>query len=165
MQVTRKLPKYLDMSAVITDDRVYRYLLTRRLGTGDSRVVFIGLNPSWADGTTDDPTVRREVGFARAWGYDWYVKVNLCAFRSPDPRVLGPEKDPVGPRNWEHLQREVDRAGRVVAAWGAHQLPSQAEEISIALRSYTLFCLGECRDGSPRHPLFLPKTTELVRWR
>ncbi len=31
--------------------------------------IFIMLNPSTADGDQDDPTIRRCVGFAKAWGF------------------------------------------------------------------------------------------------
>ena len=30
--------------------------------------MFVGLNPSTADESTDDPTIRRCIGFSKAWG-------------------------------------------------------------------------------------------------
>jgi hypothetical protein len=51
-------------------------------------VAFIGLNPSTADETTDDPTVRRCVGFAKRWGYDRMVMLNAFAYRATDPKAL-----------------------------------------------------------------------------
>ena len=70
---------YLDASADISDDGMYRYWLSRRLSMGERTVLFVGLNPSTADATKDDPTIRRCVGFARAWGFDGSVSVWLSA--------------------------------------------------------------------------------------
>jgi hypothetical protein len=36
-------------------------------------VMFIGLNPSIADGETDDPTIRRCKAFVRSWGYGGFT--------------------------------------------------------------------------------------------
>ena len=47
----------------------YRYWLEREVAPGLPGILdFICLNPSTADAETDDPTVRRMVGFARQWG-------------------------------------------------------------------------------------------------
>lgn len=48
--------KYLDTSADISEDGLYRYWLARRLAMGERTVLFVGLNPSTADATLDDPT-------------------------------------------------------------------------------------------------------------
>lgn len=52
-------------SAVLSADGRYRYLLTRRWAAGPALVAVL-LNPGSADAGTDDPTVRRCLGFARA---------------------------------------------------------------------------------------------------
>lgn len=79
----------VDGSASFSLDRVYRYHLWRRLKReGCGSVAFIGLNPSTADEQKDDPTVRRCIGFARAWGYDRVEMLNLFAFRAKDPREM-----------------------------------------------------------------------------
>jgi hypothetical protein len=54
-------------TAVISDCGRYRYSLTRSWADGDNRVVFVMLNPSTADAEVDDPTIRRCIGFAKAW--------------------------------------------------------------------------------------------------
>ncbi len=48
-------------------------------------VVWVMLNPSTADHVHDDPTIRRCMGFARAWGYGGIAVVNLYAWRATDP--------------------------------------------------------------------------------
>ena len=46
------------------------------------------LNPSTADATVNDPTIRRCLGFAHTWDYGGMVAVNLFAYRATHPRAL-----------------------------------------------------------------------------
>jgi Protein of unknown function (DUF1643) len=58
----------LEQNAVISACGRYRYLLTRQVASGGRRTTFIMLNPSTADASNDDPTIRRCIGFAQRWG-------------------------------------------------------------------------------------------------
>ena len=109
---------YLSASAEISTDGRYRYSLSRQMKRGNRAVLFIGLNPSTADGATDDPTLRRCVGFARSWDFDWLLMGNLHALRSTDPRQLLIDEDPTGPENDAALRALTVRAELVVAALG-----------------------------------------------
>src|SRR4051794_1235729 len=91
--------------AVLSDDRVYRYSLSRTWSPTKGAVTFIGLNPSTADENELDPTLRRIVGFAHAWGYGTFHMANLFAFRATDPVAMRAAPEPVGPDNDEHLLR------------------------------------------------------------
>ena len=51
--------------AKISSDGKYRYSLVREWDKEKPKVLFIGLNPSTADEKTDDPTIRRCIGFAK----------------------------------------------------------------------------------------------------
>jgi hypothetical protein len=73
-------------SAVLSPDGVYRYRLDRVWGAGP-RVLFVMLNPSTADATQDDPTLRRCLGFARDWGYGSLTVANLYAYRARGPQA------------------------------------------------------------------------------
>ena len=46
------------------------------------------LNPSTADATEDDPTIRACMAFAERWECGWLDVVNLYAFRATDPADL-----------------------------------------------------------------------------
>lgn len=84
-------------SAVISECGSYRYRLERVWEAEKDRVAFIMLNPSTADASKDDPTIRRCIGFAKAWGFGGLIVGNLFALRSTDPKALYGHKDPVGP--------------------------------------------------------------------
>ena len=156
--------KYLDAAADISEDGLYRYWLSRRLSMGERTVLFVGLNPSTADATVDDPTIRRCVGFARAWGFDWLFMGNLNAWRATNPKRL--PKDllaAVGPRNQEALTWLSQKAELVVCAWGQNKLNDYAAMLGrLMLALPHARCLGQNDNGTPKHPLYLPATTELV---
>jgi hypothetical protein len=96
--------------AVISPCGRYRYRLERRFDHGPKVTTFIMLNPSTADAEHDDQTIRRCLGFARAWRCSKLVVVNLFAWRATAPAELKGVEDPVGPE----LERGVDFAGHVI---------------------------------------------------
>ena len=74
--------------AVVSDDGLYRYILTRTWDRSLPALVFCMLNPSTADATVDDPTIRKCIGFAQRLGYGGIIVVNLFAYRATKPREL-----------------------------------------------------------------------------
>lgn len=156
---------YLEKSADMSGDGLYRYSLSRRLSMGENAVLFVGLNPSTADATVDDPTVRRCAGFAQLWGFSWFFMGNLNAWRSTDPKKL-PKMGflAVGPGNRGALKWLMCRAELVVAAWGSHPLNNYALDLAaMILREPHTRCLGKNKDGAPKHPLYLPRNAALEK--
>ena len=134
--------------------RRYRYRLWREWEPSRPRVLWIMLNPSTADEATLDPTIRRCVGFAKAWGFGGIDVVNLYAWRATDPRRLRAAKDPVGPANDEAIAVAVQKAPVVVAAWGNHPMArarGRAIRLLAARLDKPLWCLGLTGAGEPRH--------------
>lgn len=141
--------------AVISPCGQYRYLLRRVWDPALPVCTFIMLNPSKADGTIDDPTIRRCIGFARAWGYGGFVVVNLFAYRGTKPAELRRAWDPVGPANDRYIfEAALLSGGPVVAAWGAG---GDYMGRAAAVRSMLprLHALALTQSGQPRHPLYL----------
>ncbi len=142
----------------------YRYSLWRRWEPAAKQVMFIGLNPSTADETNDDPTIRRCVNFSRLWGFGGIMMVNAYAFRATDPKEMLRCLSPVGSLNDEHLKTCSDISSMVVAAWGVHCTNTRAARI-FGVLNRTIHCLGQTKDGFPKHPLYLKSTTQTqVLW-
>lgn len=189
---------YVDFGAELSDCGRYRYRLWREWrGTHDPvnwrwlheedgsvakdgagydlgeplACVFVMLNPSTADATKDDPTIRRCVGFAKRWNYERVEVINLFAFRSTDPATLlalNHDDDPVGPDNLAHVDRLLPRAGIIIAAWGAHGAHLGQDETMLGWLGCPprkVHALGLTKDGHPRHPLYLPSNAEPVPYR
>jgi hypothetical protein len=115
------------------------------------------LNPSTADAERDDPTIRRCIGFSRAWGFGSAEIVNLFALRATDPGTLRLHADPIGPGTDDHVRSAAARVEVVIAAWGAFDFAAaRAEQVLSLLPGKRLHCLGRTRSGAPRHPLYLP---------
>jgi hypothetical protein len=144
----------------------YRYALWREWDESKPTVLFIGLNPSTADETKDDATIRREIGFAKAWGFGSLAKCNAYAFRSTDPKGLWRVDDPYGPHNIETISKWIRKARLVVVAWGNNIKPDQAWKLRLLfdVNDVTVYALRRTKQGQPEHPLRLPKTLKPRRW-
>jgi len=129
----------------------------------DTICLFIMLNPSTADEESNDPTIRRCMGFARSWGYGVLEVANLFALRATDPRVLRPplrKDEPIGVRTDSYLMEAARRADLVVAAWGAWgTLWGRGRGVLDMLKGagIRVATFGLTKQGEPRHPLYLPK--------
>lgn len=145
--------------AIISVDSLYRYTLWRWFDLTNARyVLFCGLNPSTADAIQDDPTIRRCVDFGKRWGFGGICMVNLFAYRSTEPSVLQEVSDPVGPDN-DYWIRELTRgAGLRIAAWGTPGSYLGRDRTVIPILG-EVHCLGLTKNGSPRHPLYMPSNT------
>lgn len=143
--------------------RTWRYDLWRHWMGGEGYAMFIGLNPSTADELVNDPTVRRCIGYAKAWGYAGLCMTNLFGYRATDPAVMKQVDDPVGEGNDAALIAHASKAGVVVAAWGVHGTHQGRDQVVKAMLP-TLHCLRLTREGHPGHPLYLPKTLTPMPW-
>jgi hypothetical protein len=121
-------------------------------------VAFIGLNPSTATETVDDPTIRRCIGFAMAWGFSGLEMLNVFGMRSTDPGVLYRHHKPVGVGNLDAIVAVTEGCQFTVCAWGLHgELLCQGDLVhgSLSRLGRDLRALRINRDGSPGHPLYL----------
>lgn len=151
---------FMKAGATFSECRKYRYALWRVWGDGLRIAMFVGLNPSTADETADDPTIRRCIGFTKRWGMDGLFMLNAYAFRATDPKVMKRATDPVGPENNEFLASYARRSETVIACWGAHCSEIRAAAVKSAI-SLPIACFGRTKHGKPKHPLYLPSDAEL----
>lgn len=157
-------------SATFSPCERYRYTLTRRWDAGAYMLTFLMLNPSTADASKDDPTIRRCIGYARRDGFGGLRVLNIFAFRATDPADMKREADPVGPDNDRTIREVFLHHAKhnlpVVAAWGAHGAHMDREAAVRAMAAEVgvdLMCLGTTDRGHPRHPLYVPAAQPFVR--
>lgn len=153
--------------ALLSDDRRFRYWLIRVWDESLPMLCIIGLNPSTADEAQDDPTIRREITFAKRDGFGGILKLNLYAYRATEPKNMWRAQkagtDIIGgQRNWvDALKGYVSQHNctMVVAAWGRH---GKKRGPDVAARWPAMMCFGVNADGTPKHPLYLKADTEIV---
>ena len=150
----------------------YRYRLWRRWDFNLSRACWIMLNPSTADASRDDATIRKCIGFTKRLGYGGIEVVNLFAWRATKPADMKRAADPIGPPNDAAIKNAAGSVnfggGVVICAWGTHAGKSGRdlrvldilEEIGV-----DPWVLGKLnKGGTPPHPLMLPYDTQLQEW-
>lgn len=144
--------------AVISECGKYRYRLWRIWDQNKPLVGFCMLNPSTADASVDDPTIRRLIGFARPWGYGGFYVVNLFALRTPKPVMLKTALDPFGPDNSKHICEVAGMVDTMVCAWGTNGKLGMSDRCALALmysKGTKITALHINADGSPKHPLYI----------
>lgn len=154
--------KYTCKDAILSDCEKYRYMLRRVWDRKKPVCLFIGLNPSTADATEDDPTIRRCVRFADDWGYGTLMMGNLFAFRATDPKQMISAINPVGPLNDRWLKEIAKGCGIVVAAWGNNGSLNARDHEVRRMMPVQMHHLGLTKNGQPRHPLYLKADTKPV---
>ncbi|MBI1377237.1 MAG: DUF1643 domain-containing protein [Frankiales bacterium] len=157
----------IDVERTALIDGPYRYVLARRWRDDGPTAWFIMLNPSTADADTDDPTIRRCMGFALAWGMSSLAVLNLYAWRATEPKDLTWRRaigiDVCGPHNDRFLRSlaTLPDDDPIIAAWGAHAPRARADHVMAMPGMDRAQCLGTTKHGHPRHPLYIRSTTAL----
>lgn len=138
----------------------YRYRLQRWWGLDQRSLLWILLNPSWADSQENDATLRRLIGFSAREGYQRLEVVNLFALIDSNPSALCRVEDPTGPDNDLHIKEASLRAERIIVAWGngpfrpRDHLWTRDREVLDLLFPRELWCFGITQKGRPLHPLY-----------
>lgn len=150
-------------TAKLSDCRTYRYELWRTWDESKPYAMFIGLNPSTADETEDDPTIRRCINFAKTWGYGGLCMTNLFAYRATQPEDMKRASDPIGNKNDETLILLAKNAGVIVGAWGNDGMfLNRSKHVRALIPELNVLKVN--KSGEPAHPLYLKSTLTPIEW-
>jgi hypothetical protein len=148
--------------AYLSPDRLYRYWLLRVWDDSLPINCACGVNPSTADERENDPTIRKDIGFSERQGFGGLLKVNLSAYRSTDPKparvhLVGDENRAVD------IRRYYDQfnAKQFIACWGRNGIHFAWQAEAVLRQFPEAMCFGKNPDGTPRHTLMLPYTSQL----
>ncbi|NEQ47980.1 MAG: DUF1643 domain-containing protein [Leptolyngbya sp. SIOISBB] len=157
----------MQRSAKFDETGQYRYWLKREWNAKGRAIALIMLNPSRADHRQDDPTLRRCISLAQQWQFSRLTVVNLFAYCTASPQTLKAAPSPVGQVNDQHILQACEQADQIALAWGnwgtLHQRDQAVLKLLEPFRD-RLYCLGQNRTGQPRHPLYVPRHTQLQPW-
>jgi hypothetical protein len=152
--------------AIFSTCRQFRFALWRIWDEGKPLVMFIGLNPSKANESEPDNTIKRVKAIAEYNGYGGFYMMNCFPLVSTDPGLLyafyeTPFYDHEDIENMRHLLDVRKKCKDVVFAWGNFK---EAKERAKSLTGYfkNAWALEILKDGSPKHPLYCKKETKLI---
>lgn len=161
MDIVKEFPSLKDQpnGAIFNKNKERRYILWRSWDLDGPFLLFIGINPSTADGSKNDPTISRLVKVTKEWDYGGFFIVNLFSWISPKKLYL-----PAGPKIQEIEFAYLKFASKIsepVFMWGNdgskhYCLVSQMVELFPEA-----YCFGQNKNGQPSHPLYLPEPMSL----
>ena len=141
--------------------RKYRYVLWRIWDKSKPLVMFIGLNPSKADETRDDPKIKRCINFAKSWVCGGIYVTNLFASRTNIPKIMKSYDDPIEEENDKFIKLISKKAAIIIAAWGNEGIYlNRARVIEESLSN--LKCIKKNKSGEPSHPLYLKENLKPI---
>ena len=150
----------ISRSADISSDRKERFSLSRIWDSKKPKVLYIMLNPSYADDELDDPTIRRLIFFSKKFRFGGFYVTNLFTQITPYPKELN-MYDHSNKKNLKIISELIQKSDLIVYAWG--NLISEPMELTKLIESP--LCFGINKNGTPKHPLYLPSNSKLFKFR
>ena len=150
----------ISRAAEISYDRKERFTLSRIWDKKKPKLLYIMLNPSIADDKKDDPTIKRLMFFTKKYRYGGFYVANLFTQITPYPKELNME-NLSKKNNLKIINDLIKKSDSIVYAWG--NLVSEPRELLEIIDSP--LCFGKNLNGTPKHPLYLPSNSKLLKFR
>lgn len=151
--------------AIFSEDRKHRYILWRVWDDCKPAILFIGLNPSTANETQSDPTITKVIGFAKLNGFGSIYMGNCFSQVTSDPKKLSDFSNIKNDEALLDIKKIYGNELTVVFAWGAfEEVKKFKRDVSLCEMFPDAMALVINKDGSPRHPLYVPYKTRLIKY-
>ena len=146
--------------AKFSRDKKERYSLKREWDKSKKKILYIMFNPSLADDKKDDPTIRRLISFTKKFNYGGFLVGNIFTRVTPNPKKID-KSTGISDKNLEELFKLINKVDQIVYAWGNNiEEPKTIKELVSKPK-----CFGKNFNGTPKHPLYLPSSSELESFR
>lgn len=145
------------------EHNTYRYCLGYK---GQNPLVIIGLNPSTADNSKPDPTMKRVIGFTESNGFESFLMINLYPLRTPCPKVLKEKgfDETIHSINLKKIDSYLAKIDNptILLAFGTQI--SKINFLKICFKDIAGICkkynprwtyLEKTKYGHPKHPLYI----------
>tara|TARA_X000001036_G_scaffold5175_1_gene4662 strand:+ start:76 stop:555 length:480 start_codon:yes stop_codon:yes gene_type:complete len=147
-------------NARFSNDKKHRYKLSRHWDLNKPQILYIMLNPSIGNESIDDPTIRRLLSFTKKFDYGGFFVGNLFTYITPNPKTLDTSIG-ITNKNLNVLTNLVSKADEVVYAWGnSIEEPNELKKLIS-----NPMCFGKNLNGTPKHPLYLPSNSKIIKFR
>ena len=150
--------------AEFSECRNYRYALWRIWDKSLPLVMFIGLNPSTANETDNDPTIKSVCRIAKNNGYGGVYMMNCFAYVSTDPKLL--KRNPMSDEwNNNTLTVIASKCQDIIFSWGNFDVVKETgrdKELSEMFPNAKALHIN--KNGSPKHPLYCKSDSKFIQW-
>lgn len=162
--------------AEFSPDGLERLWLSRKVAETGPVGLIIGLNPSTAGAQTQDQTIRKEMAFAKQWGWSGFWKGNLFTrIETVSTKLKNMDYQmAIGEHGAEVLDLMIRSCHPIVVCWGSavpKHMVHRIRDVHDALRNTrahamdAISCFGLSLDGHPKHPLYLGYDTPMVTYK
>ena len=146
--------------AKFSNNKKERFSLSRQWDESKRKILYIMFNPSIADNERDDPTIRRLINFTIKFNYGGFFVGNIFSLITPYPDQIN-TLNGSSKKNVRELKKLINQVDKVVYAWGnLTEEPNFLKDLVFNPK-----CFGKNLNGSPKHPLYLPKNIQLISYR
>jgi hypothetical protein len=153
-------------NAIFSEDKNYRYVLSRIENPQKEIIMFVGLNPSTANESKNDATITKITKIVRNNGFGGFYMLNLFGIVSAYPEIL--TKDIVASvgDNDKYLLEYSQKVNKIVFCWGGFkEAKERAEIVKKMFPNKNLCYLHLNKDESPKHPLYCADLQEIKQYK
>lgn len=158
-----------ERGALFSNCRRYRYALWRIWTREKPQLFFVAQNPSTATEEKDDPTIRSCRRIAEFNEYGGFTMLNLFAYITPYPEEVSECENPVGENDIYLIafKKQIEETGsRICFAWGNLPYEFMHTRSKVVSEMFAeAFCLGTNKNGTPKHPLYIPANVKLIKYK
>ena len=147
-------------NARFSNDKKHRYKLSRHWDLNKPQILYIMLNPSIANENIDDPTIKRLIRFTMEFKFGGFFVVNLFTQITPYSKTIDTSVG-LTKLNLKTIKNFVNKVDEVVYAWG--NSIEEPRELKYLVKNPK--CFGKNLNGTPKHPLYLPSNSKLIKFR
>lgn len=141
-------------NAVFSVTKHRRYALWRTWDPSYPKLLFIGINPSTADGEKNDPTINRLTTIPKGWGYGGLMIANLSSKISSNPKEVREVRDSFLIED-DYIKWMKGQCEDTVVMWGneGKRFMNRINQIKAIIPEP--YCFYQNANGHPRHPLYM----------
>lgn len=142
-----------DNGAAFSECRKYRYALWRIWNPDLPLVMFVGLNPSKANETEPDNTIKSVIRISKSNGYGGFYMMNCFPYVSTNPDDLKDFGNTALNDHW--LYKIAALCKDIIFAYGAFKIIKKlGRDKELEGMFPNAKALEILKDGSPKHPLY-----------
>ncbi|WP_211747947.1 DUF1643 domain-containing protein [Paenibacillus sp. Marseille-Q4541] len=151
--------KNIESVAVMADNNLYRYRLTRTWDKEKEIVAVMMLNPSKANSLKTDNTIMNLTNYLIDNDFGGIDIVNMYAYMATKTAELKNKSQSYEIHNNNHIIEAANQRDTFIIAWGSDQKEhvKRKREVEALLLPFAskLKCFEDTQGKSPRHPLLL----------